>query len=200
MNSPSTAAHAVAPLSDLPTSSQQARGLAAGLGVGVLAALFCLAGRGWYESLVRPKWAPPVTFLALLGIVVALLSGLAGAHLWAARAPQARSQVVRSWLWIQLALGLGWSAAFFGLHSAGWGYAVIMTWWCAVVALLWTGSRLSKMAFWLLLPLWMWVTFASSLNFAVLSFNVLRAESAEMDADPRNANSPADPPIIVKKR
>lgn len=176
-------------------------GLAFGAGVGVLCALVsALGARGWYGSLVKPEWAPSGPSFGPLQLLIFLLTGAAWAYLSASRAPFERKRIVLRWFWAQMALGLLWALCFFGLHSAGLGYTVILLWWCAVVALLWTGSRLSRTAFFLLLPLFCWVTFASSLNFAVLSFNVMRQTSASMDADPRNANSPADPPIIVKKR
>lgn len=184
-----------------PTTRQMVTGFAFGAGVGALAALIsALGGREWYRALVKPEWAPASWALAPLQLLVFLLTGAAWAYLASSRAPFERKRIVLRWFWAQMAIGLLWSLCFFGAHSSGLGYTVILGWWCAVVALLWTGSRLSRAAFFLLVPLWAWVTFASSLNFAVLSFNVLRQTSAEMDADPRNANSPADPPIIVKKK
>ena len=184
-----------------PTQQQLVTGLAVGGGAGVLAALLSFLGaRAWYASLIKPVWALPIWALAPLQLLVCVLMGASLAHFWAARVPQARKRIVLRWFFAQIALGVLWALCFFALHSAGLGYTVIMLWWCAVVALLWTGSRLSRTAFFLLLPLFSWVTFASSLNFAVLSFNVLRQTSAQMDADPNNSNSPANPPIIVKKK
>ncbi len=184
-----------------PTGRHLWTGLAIGAGVGVLSSLISTLGaRSWYEALVKPEWAPPSPLLAPLQLLVFLLAGAGWAFLSASGAPFERKRIVLRWFWAQLALGLLWALCFFGAHSSGWGYTVILTWWCAVVALLWTGSRLSRTAFFLLLPLFGWVTFASALNFGILSFNVLRQTSAEMDADPRNGNSPAEPPIIVKKK
>ncbi len=184
-----------------PTQQQLGMGLALGGGAGALCALVSFLGaREWYQSLVKPEWALPGWTFAPVQLLVFLLMGAALGHLWASRAPEARKRIVLRWFWAQLALGILWVLCFFSLHSVGLGYTVIMLWWCAVVALLWTGSRLSRAAFLLLLPLFAWVTFASSLNFAVLSFNVLRQTSAQMDADPGNSHSPANPPIIVKKK
>lgn len=184
-----------------PTPRQFGTSLGTGGGAGVLAALLVFLGaRAWYPLQVKPLWAPPGWTLALVQLLVFVLMGAALAFLQASRAPEARKKVVRLWFTTQLLLGLLWSLCFFALGSAGLGYTVALLWWCAVIALLWTGSRLSRRALWLLVPLWAWVTFASSLNFAILSFNVLRQVSAQMDADPRNANSPIDPTIIVKKK
>jgi benzodiazapine receptor len=184
-----------------PTPQQLRTGLALGGGAGAFVALISFLGMGgWYASLVKPLWAPSAWTFVLMQLLACVFMGAALAYLWASRAPDARKRVVSGWFWAQLALGLLWVLCFFTLHSAGLGYTVIMLWWCAVVALLWTGSRLSRTAFWLLVPLFAWVTFASSLNFAILSFNVLRQTSAQMDADPTNRDSPANPPIIVKKK
>lgn len=182
-----------------PTTKQLLTGLAMGGGVG---AALCFLGfsREWYSVLVKPVWAPPLWVLSLLQLLAFAFMGASLAHLWAARAPLARKKVVLSWFWTQLVLGILWNGFFFGLHWIGWGYAVIMVWWCIVAALLWTGSKVSRAAFFALLPLAVWVTFASSLTFSMLSFNILRQSSAQMDSDPRNRNSPAEPPIIIKKR
>jgi len=184
----------------LPDKTQLWRGLAVGAGAGVLSALFSMLGRDWYLSLVRPEWAPPMAVLALLQLLIWPCAGVALAHLWATHYLEESKKVVLTWFWVTLALCLAWSGAFWAFKSSGWGYTFVMCAWIAASALLWTGSKLSRTALFLLVPLWVWITFASSLNFAILSFNTMRQISAEMDSDPRNANSPADPPIIVRKR
>jgi len=184
----------------LPDKAQIVRGFALGAGMGILSALLTFAGKEWYASLVRPEWALSIAVLALLQLLIWPCAGVAFAHLSASFALEGSKKVVLTWFWVSLALCLVWSAAFWAFKSPGWGYTVVMCAWCAAVALLWTGSKLSRTGFFLLVPLWVWITFASSLNFAILSFNTLRQISASMDADPRNANSPADAPIIVKKK
>lgn len=184
-----------------PTATQLWSSVAIGVLTGLLASLCSVLGvPGWYTTLVKPLWAPPSWAFTPVQLMVFALMGTAFAFLQASSAPLPRKRVVQYWFWIQLVLNLAWSAAFFAVHSASWGYAIGIVLWCAVVALIWTGSRLSRTAFYFLVPLFLWVTFTSSLNFAILSFNVLRQETAEMDADPRNANSPIDPSIIVKKK
>ena len=145
-------------------------------------------------------WAPAEWAFAPIQFVIFLLAGAGLSYLWASRGVDASKRVVLTWFWTQLALCVAWSFCFFTLHSSAWGYFVAMLLWCAVAALLWTGSRLSRRAFYLLVPLFFWATFSSSLSFAVLSFNALREETASMDADPKNANSAIDPSIIVRKR
>ncbi len=190
------------PLPDAqPSKNQLVSGVAIGAGAGLIAALFAsLASHGWYPSLVKPMWALTSSAMGTIQILVGLCTGAALAFVLASRMVTARKRVVLSWFWAQLILGLVWNGCFFGLQSLAWGYAVVMVWWCAVVALIWTGSKTARAAFWLLVPLFAWVTFASSLNFSLLSFNVLRQKLAIMDADPRNANTAMDPPIIVRKR
>lgn len=184
-----------------PTNTQILLGIALGLVTGGLASLCsATAVSGWYSKLDKPMWAPGGALFAPFQIVVFALMGLALSFLWASWAPAERKRVVMFWFGAQLVLNLAWSASFFVMHSASWGYGIALVQWCAIVALIWTGSRLSRMAFYFLVPLFLWATFTSSLNFAVLSFNVLRQEVHEMDLDKRNANSPIDPSIIVKKR
>lgn len=193
--------NAAPPLEAHPTATQLWSGLALGGVAGIVAALFPLLDNGkWYHSLFRPIWAPVEWAFAPLQVFIFLLAGAGLSYLWASRSTDASKRVVLTWFWIQLVLGVAWSFCFFVLHSSAWGYVVVMLLWCAVVALLWTGSRLSRRGFWFLAPLFFWATFASSLTFAILSFNVLRDETARMDADPANANAAIDPAIIVRKK
>ncbi len=190
------------PLSEeRPTGQQFFNGLAIGGAAGVVSALCSLLGTGqWYRMLIRPLWAPAEWMFAPVQLLIFVLAGLGLASLWASQIQTANKRVVLRWFWTQLVLSLAWSIAFFVLHSLAWSYAIVMTLWCIVVALLWTGSRLSRRAFWFLAPLFFWVTFTSSLTFALLSFNILKQETARMDADPLNSNSAIDPPIIVRAK
>ncbi|RYX85312.1 tryptophan-rich sensory protein [bacterium] len=184
-----------------PTKQQFLTSIILSAGAGVVAALCSSVAMGaWYRGLIKPVWAPAEWLFAPLQILIFALAGIGLAYLSASQAPAARKKVVLNWFWAQLILSISWAICFFILHAPAWAYTMIMLWWCAVFALLWTGSRLSRRAFWFLTPLFFWVTFASSLTFAILSFNVLRQASAGMDSDPRNRNSPAEPPIIVRKR
>jgi tryptophan-rich sensory protein len=71
------------------------------------------------------------------------------------------------WFFIQLVVGVLWSAAFFWLHNPALGLGVIMVFLITIVLF----DRLSRVAALLLIPLALWVCFATGLNFAFLFLN-----------------------------
>ena len=178
-------------VSSRPSLGQIAGGIALCEGVGFLGGLFTRSSvNGWYKTLLLPPIAPPNWVFAPVWTILYAMLGVALAYLWAAPPNSVGRVWALRWFWIGLALNLAWSATFFGWRAPALGYAVIFTLWFAIVGLLWTGTRAARPTLWLLLPYFAWVTYASALNFGILSLNVLRPEVRKMDADPANANSP----------
>ena len=170
--------------------------VALGIGVCELAGLVSLfwtvpGVREWYPSLQKPQLTPPSALFGPVWIVLYALMGIAVGLIWATGLKQPREKRAFRWFWIQLALNVAWSAAFFGFRSPAWGYVVIILLWLAIAATLWLFSKLSRTAGWLLAPYLLWVTFASMLNFGILSLNVIKPGVQKMDQDPRNRN-PSD--------
>lgn len=183
-----------------PSLGQMAGGVALCEAVGLSAGYFTQSSVGsWYQTLILPSIAPPSWVFTPVWIVLYAMMGVALAYLWAAP-PNAVARVwALRWFWIQLALNFSWSAVFFGWRAPAAGYAVICVLWCAIVALIWTGGRAARPTVWLLLPYLLWVTFASALNFGILSLNVLKEKVEVMDADPANANAPLSDRAIREK-
>ena len=183
-----------------PSLGQLAGGVAVCEAVGVVAGVFTSSSvNSWYQTLILPPIAPPARVFAPVWIVLYALMGVALAYLWASPPGAVGRAWALRWFWIQLALNFAWSVVFFGLRAPAAGYVVIFCLWFAIVAVMWTGARASKLVAWLLLPYLLWVTFASSLNFGILSLNVLKPKVEMMDADPANANSPLSDEGIREK-
>lgn len=72
---------------------------------------------------------------------------------------------------VQLALNVGWSWIFFGLHQPGWAFVEIVILWAAIAVTLRLFFQRSKLAGWLLVPYLAWVSFAAVLNFAIWRLN-----------------------------
>lgn len=192
-----------------PSAQQWILALSICLGAGVLSVGLSWAGlREWFPALIKPTWAPPDWIFAPfwkalsqsaqfltdevgrgfgpIWLVLFLTQGASLAYLWAAPRENSNREWALRWFWAQLALNLVWSAAFFAWRSPGWGYVLICTQWFALAALLWSGSKVSRAATVLALPIFAWVTFASCLNFGILGYNVLKPKVEAMDANPKN--------------
>jgi tryptophan-rich sensory protein len=68
---------------------------------------------------------------------------------------------------VQLALNALWSWLFFGWHHGALAFADILVLLVLIVATLVAFWRISRLAGALLIPYFLWVSFASALNYSV---------------------------------
>jgi len=190
-NPPLTSAPTNGNASPRPTIAQVALGIFICMLAAGVASAFTFSGlKEWYPSLIKPpRITPPNEVFGPVWTVLYILMGISLAYMWAVKPEKAGLVWAMRWFWIQLALNVGWCAAFFGLHSPSWGYVIICLLWMAIVGFFWTASKLSRAAVLLMVPYFLWVTFASCLNFGFLQYNVLKPKVEAMDRDPRNQDS-----------
>jgi tryptophan-rich sensory protein len=72
---------------------------------------------------------------------------------------------------LQLLLNVAWSVLFFRLRSPGLAFAEIVVLWCAILATSIEFWNVVQAAGWLLLPYWIWVSYAAALNFSIWRLN-----------------------------
>jgi benzodiazapine receptor len=144
-------------------------GLAA-LAVAVLGALMTELG-DWYYGLRQPPWKPPDQLFGPAWTLIFALAALSGAHAWS-RLPERRH---REWLLVLFALNgflnVLWSLLFFRLQRPDWALAEVGFLWLSIALLLAFLARHDRAAAWLLVPYLAWVTFAATLNLAVVRLN-----------------------------
>jgi translocator protein len=68
---------------------------------------------------------------------------------------------------VQLVLNAIWTPLFFGAGLRGLALIEIVLLWLAIAWTVATFRKVSKPAAWLLVPYWLWTTFATALNAAV---------------------------------
>lgn len=124
----------------------------------------------WYGTLSKPSWTPPAWLFGPVWTVLYLLMATAAWLVWS-RQGLAGAALPLGLFALQLALNAAWSPVFFGLHAIGWGFAVIVGLWAAVLATLVAFWRVLPAAAWLLVPYQLWITFAGALNLAIWRLN-----------------------------
>jgi translocator protein len=150
--------------------------------VPIVAAVGCLAALliggaltrpnlDWYATLEKPGFTPPNGAFPIAWTILYALSAVAAWLVWHAPGKEEDQRLAMIWFFIQLAVGVLWSVAFFWLHSPALGLAVIMAFLIAIVITIVVFDRLSRVASLLLIPLALWVCFAIGLNFAILFLN-----------------------------
>jgi translocator protein len=125
----------------------------------------------WYATLQKPGFAPPNGVFPIVWPILYAMMALSAWIAWRAPGKESDRRLAFVWFFIQLAIGVLWSVAFFTLHSPGLGFAVIMAFLIAIVITIVLFDRLSRVAALLLIPLALWVCFAIGLNFAIWSLN-----------------------------
>jgi translocator protein len=125
----------------------------------------------WYATLAKPGFAPPNSIFPIVWPILYALMALAAWIAWRAPGKDDDRRLAMIWFFIQLAVGVLWSVAFFTLHSPALGLGVILLFLLVIAITIVLFDRLSRIAALLLLPLLLWVSFATGLNFAIWFLN-----------------------------
>lgn len=121
----------------------------------------------WYPTLTKSALTPPGYVFGIAWTMLYILMALAASRIYAIRGTLRSRSLV--WWGIQLVLGLLWSIVFFGQQQVALGFVIILLNWAAVAFVTRRFWRIEKRAGALMLPLLLWVSFASYLNgFIVL--------------------------------
>jgi translocator protein len=125
----------------------------------------------WLAALRKPPFNPPAWLFAPVWTALYALMGIAAFLIWKKGLGSSGVKGALVAFVVQLALNALWSPAFFGLRSPAAGLCVIVPLWAAI---LWTIMRfypISHAASALLVPYFVWVSFAAILNAAIAYLN-----------------------------
>lgn len=129
----------------------------------------------WYDGLTKPPFSPPNWLFGPVWTLLYTLMGIAGYLVWEKRGKTAEDQNTRraalSFFAAQLALNFLWSVLFFGLRNPELALADILVLWTLILMCILTFQKLSKAAAYLMVPYFMWVSFATLLNFSLAVLN-----------------------------
>lgn len=123
----------------------------------------------WYVALNKSSLTPPGMWFGIVWTALYFLMALAAARI-AKITGQWNNRPLRWWA-VQLFAGLIWCMVFFGHRDIENGMLVIAFNWLAILLTLVFFWRVNRTAGLLLAPLLAWVSFASYLNFYMLTHN-----------------------------
>ncbi len=124
----------------------------------------------WYAQLAKPAFTPPNW---IFGPVWTTLYVLMGFAFWRIlRLSSSRSRRIAVALFVaMLVLNAAWSWMFFAAHNPLLGLVNIVPQWLLVVATIAACWRIDRIAAWCLVPLALWVAYATALNAAIWRLN-----------------------------
>jgi len=124
----------------------------------------------WYQELVKPSFTPPDWMFAPIWITLYLLMGVSVWLVWW-RAENRNRRVPMTAFGVQLALNLAWSFIFFGARSIGWAAIELGFLWVAIVFNISVFWGIDRLAGGLLVPYFLWASFAAVLNISIYALN-----------------------------
>lgn len=136
------------------------------LGIGVL-----LMNNGpqdaWYAALNKAPWTPPGWFFGVAWTTIMICFSIYMAYLIQNKSAS------NIWLlfFVQFVLNTSWNYIFFNQHFVLLGLLVIVLLTLLVGYLMLKFSKLMKQKTWLILPYFIWLIVASSLNAYVFLYN-----------------------------
>lgn len=125
----------------------------------------------WYRQLRKSPWQPPDW---LFGPAWTILLGLAAWALvlaWNGADSDAERRDVAILFGVNFVAHLVWSPLFFKLKRPDWALIEMPFLWFSLIAMLFVLPRTSELASWLIVPYFIWVSFAACLNYEVVRRN-----------------------------
>jgi translocator protein len=126
--------------------------------------------RHWYPMLQKPAWTPPSWLFGPVWTILYIMMACAAWLVWRRRASASVNGALGLFVF-QLALNAAWSPLFFGLRNPLAGLLDIVPLWASILATIASFWKISPVAGTLLVPYWLWVSFATALNFAIWRMN-----------------------------
>ena len=140
------------------------------LGVGGFGSFLTASSvRDWYPRLRKPAGTPPSWVFGPVWTALYVLMAISAWLVWLEYHAGARPALLI--FFAQLALNVAWSGIFFGSRLPGVAFAEIVLLWVAIGFNILIFYLLLPVSAYLLLPYWLWVTYAAYLNFGIWRLN-----------------------------
>lgn len=139
--------------------------------LGWLGSLFTISAiPTWYDQLNKPFFQPPSWLFAPVWTVLYTLMGIAFYLIWTQKNSPHKKCALHLFA-IQLFLNAIWSPIFFGAKETSIALGVIILLVVFVSFTIVTFHRLRPIAAYLLIPYWLWISFATVLNKSIVLLN-----------------------------
>ena len=124
----------------------------------------------WYRELRKPSWTPPdIAFPIAWGILYVLMA-IAAWRIYLADESAWRTASLAVYA-VQLIVNAAWSWLFFGRKQIAGALMNIMALLILITVAIALFSQVSALAAWLMMPYWLWVLLALTLNATIYRLN-----------------------------
>lgn len=140
------------------------------LTIGFSSSYFTMDGlKEWYPTINKPSFNPPNWIFAPVWTTLYILMGISAGIVWY---KIKINEIAKNFLIvfiIQLALNFLWSYFFFSMHNPLIAFIDILLLLACIVYLVYSAKKINQIAFYLLIPYLLWVSFATILNATIVS-------------------------------
>ncbi len=140
------------------------------LGVGALSAFLTRDSMEQFSALNQPPLSPPGWLFPVVWTILFTLMGIAS-YLVSETGQPYRSKTALTVYGTQLVFNFLWSLLFFNLQAYWFAFVWLILLWGLILLTTLLFYRLSKVAGYLMLPYFIWVTFAGYLNAGIALLN-----------------------------
>jgi tryptophan-rich sensory protein len=120
----------------------------------------------WYES-IKPSITPPNYVFTIVWNILFFLIGLSLFFAWNSSSLEGKN-LVAFIFGINLLLNVAWSFLYFGLHNIMWALVDLIFIWITTLIMILALWRINKFSSVLLIPYFLWLSFAFVLNYLSL--------------------------------
>lgn len=139
---------------------------------GAVGMVFTVSGiTSWYPTLAKPVFNPPNWIFGPVWTILYILMAISLYRVWTKNTKNKKIQNALKIFGIHLFVNALWSPIFFGLHDLFLALAVIILLWYMILITIRTFAKIDKIASYLLWPYFIWVSFATILNFSIWLLN-----------------------------
>jgi len=130
----------------------------------------CPSVKSWYAGLAKPFFTPPDRIFGPVWSVLYLTMAFCAWRVWRKNGFR-KAFAPMLFFGGQLILNGLWSWIFFGMRMPGTAFIEILFLWSAIGGTVFFFWKADRLAGWLLMPYWFWVSFAAFLNFSIWQLN-----------------------------
>lgn len=124
----------------------------------------------WFQTINKPSWNPPNWIFGPMWTTLYILMGAAFGRIWHMSDSPAKKTAMIFFV-VQFVLNLTWTPVFFGMHQISFALGIILVLLFLIMITIRQFMRLDKTAGMMLIPYVLWVTFASFLNYTIMTLN-----------------------------
>jgi len=125
----------------------------------------------WYRELKKPSWQPPDWLFGPAWTIILGLAAWAAILSWNEAATPSDQAIILSVYGANFLFHLLWSPLFFKYQRPDWALVEVLFLWLSVLAMLVMTWNFTPLAGAMILPYFLWVSFAAVLNARIVQLN-----------------------------